>query len=65
MWRVFAIAVVGVVCLVPRVAAQSTFGSIVGVVDDPSNAPVAGASEVLTTLAFTQQIRTKMELMSS
>jgi hypothetical protein len=50
MWRVFAIAVVGVVCLVPRVAAQSTFGSIVGVVDDPSNAPVAGASVQLRSL---------------
>jgi hypothetical protein len=50
MWRVFVVALVGVVCTAYPVAGQSTFGSIVGVVHDPSQALVAGASVEIRSL---------------
>jgi hypothetical protein len=50
MWRVFGGALVVLVCTVPPMAAQSTFGSIVGVVEDQSHAPVPGASVQIRSL---------------
>jgi hypothetical protein len=50
MWKVFVFALVAVVCIVYPVAAQSTFGSIVGVVHDPSRAAVAGATVEIRSL---------------
>ena len=41
---------VGMAC---SASGQSTFGSIVGVVHDPSQAPVAGASVVIRSLEDT------------
>jgi hypothetical protein len=50
MFRVFVAAVMAVVCTVCPAAGQSTFGSIVGVVGDPSHAAVAGASVRIRSL---------------
>jgi len=50
MRRVLVVIVVALMCAVWPVAGQSTFGSIVGVVHDPSQAPVAGASVELRSL---------------
>jgi len=44
MRRALVGAFLAVVCAAYPAAAQSTFGSIVGVVEDPSHAPVPGAS---------------------
>jgi len=50
MWRALAGAVLAVVCAAYPVVGQSTFGSIVGVVHDPSQGAVAGASIALRSL---------------
>ena len=56
MRRLLVVVVVALMCTVWPVAGQSTFGSIVGVVHDPSEAPVARQSryEVWKTTALTQ-----------
>jgi len=50
MRRLLVVVVVALMCTVWPVAGQSTFGSIVGVVHDPSEAPVAGASVEIRSL---------------
>jgi hypothetical protein len=50
MWKVFVVALIAVACGICSVSGQSTFGSIVGVVNDPSHAPVPGASVKLRRL---------------
>lgn len=50
MWRTFVGAVIAVLCTVYPVVGQSTFGSIVGVVHDPSQGVVAGASIQIRSL---------------
>src|SRR5580704_9833858 len=50
MHRTLVAIVVAFMCTAWPVAGQSTFGSIVGVVRDPSQAPVAGASVEIRSL---------------
>ena len=50
MRRVLVGALLAILCAAYPAAAQSTFGSIVGVVEDPSHAPVPGASVQVRSL---------------
>src|SRR3984885_1497746 len=50
MRRALVVIVVALMCTVWPVSGQSTFGSIVGVVHDPSQAPVAGAAVEIRSL---------------
>jgi hypothetical protein len=50
VWRLFVAAFFAMACGVCSVSGQSTFGSVVGVVIDPSQAPVPGAAVKLRSL---------------
>ena len=50
MWRAIVVALIAVACGISSVSGQSTFGRIVGIVDDPSQSPVPGASVKLRNL---------------
>jgi len=58
MWRAFLVALILLVCVECPAPAQSTFGSIVGVVDDPTHSAVPGALVQLRSLDENNVLKT-------
>ena len=50
-----AVAIASVISVAPRIHAQSTFGSVVGNVTDPSGATISGTEVILTNLGTNEK----------